>query len=221
MPISQRRHRRLVTVTILAALTAGALAAGATVAGASPATGVRRPLRAVTVQDPLDTGDQRADLRSATVAVGHDRQFVTVSARLSQPTSPATENWWRGTSLPRPGIVWGLNTDPTGRAWDYTAQLRGDPDLGTYGFVAYRGQLHHDEPRCRVAGSFDGHLPDAVPGALHRQPRAPALHRLRAAVQRHRRRHHRRRLRPGVGRALRLAEPVLAHRPAGRPPQGS
>ena len=36
-----------------------------------------------------------------------------------------------------------------------TAQLRGDPDLGTYGFVAYRGQLDHDEPRCRVAGSFD------------------------------------------------------------------
>ena len=61
-----------------------------------------------------------------------------------------------GTSLPRPGIVWGLNTDPAGRAWDYTAQLRGDPDLGTYGFVAYRGQLDHDEPRCRVAGSFDG-----------------------------------------------------------------
>ena len=156
MPTSQRRHRRLVTTTVLVVLTAGALAAGATVAGASPATGVRRPLRAVTVQDPMDTGDQRADLRSATVAVSHDRQFVTVSAQLYQPTSPATENWWRGTSLPRPGIVWGLNTDPTGRAWDYTAQLRGDPDLGAYGFVAYRGQLDHDEPRCRVAGSFDG-----------------------------------------------------------------
>jgi hypothetical protein len=156
MPTSQRRHRRLVTTTVLAVLTAGALAAGATVAGASPATGVRRPLRAVTVQDPMDTGDPRADLRSATVAVSQDRQVVTVSAQRYQPTSPTTGSWWRGTSLPRPGIVWGLNTDPSGRLWDYTAQLRGDPDLGTYGFVAYRGQLDHDEPRCRVAGSFDG-----------------------------------------------------------------
>ena len=155
MPTSQRRRRRLVTTTMLAVLTAGTLAAGASVAGASQATGVR-PLRAVTVQDPMDTSDPRADLRSATVAVSQDRQFVTVSAQLYQPTSPTTENWWRGTSLPRPGIVWGLNTDPTGRAWDYTAHLRGDPDLGTYGFVAYRGQLDHDEPRCRVAGSFDG-----------------------------------------------------------------
>jgi hypothetical protein len=127
MPTSQRRHRRLLTITVLAVLTAGALAAVANVAGASEATGVRRPLLAVTVQDPMDPGDPRADLRSATVAVSHDRQFVTVSAQLYQPTSPATENWWRGTSLPRPGIVWGLNTDPAGRAWDYTAQLRGDP----------------------------------------------------------------------------------------------
>ena len=153
MPTSQRRRRRLVTTTILAALTAGALATGATVAGASPATTAGR---AVTVQDPRDTGDARADLRSATVAVSPDRRYVTVSAQLYQPTSPTTENWWRGTSLPRPGIVWGLNTDPAGRAWDYTAHLRGDPDLGTYGFVAYRGNLDHDEPRCRVAGSFDG-----------------------------------------------------------------
>jgi hypothetical protein len=153
MPTSQRRRRRLVTTTVLAALTAGALATGATVAGAAPATAARR---AVTVQDPRDADDPRADLRSATVAVSPDRRYVTVSAQLYQPTSPTTENWWRGTSLPRPGIVWGLNTDPAGRAWDYTAHLRGDPDLGTYGFVAYRGNLDHDEPRCRVAGSFDG-----------------------------------------------------------------
>jgi len=156
MPTSQRRHRRLATTTILAVLTAGALAAGASGAGAAPASGVRRPPRAVTVQDPMDADDPRADLRSATVAVSQDGRFVTVSAQLYQPTSPTTENWWRGTSLPRPGIVWGLNTDPDGRAWDYTAHLRGDPDLGTYGFVAYRGNMDHDEPRCRVAGSFDG-----------------------------------------------------------------
>jgi hypothetical protein len=154
MPTSSRRHRRLVTTTVLAALTAGALAAGATVAVASTATA--HPLRAVTVQDPRDTDDARADLRSATVAVSPDRQYVTVSAQLYQPTSPTTVNWWRGTSLPRPGIVWGLNTDPATQLWDYTAQLRGDPDLGTYGFVAYRADMDHDEPRCRVAGSFDG-----------------------------------------------------------------
>jgi hypothetical protein len=156
MPTSQRRHRRLVTITVLAALTAGALAAGAAVAVASPATATRRPLRAVTVQDPRDADDPRADMRSVTVAVSQDRQYVTVSAQLYQPTSPATVNWWRGTSLPRGGIVWGLNTDPATQLWDYTAQLRGDPDLGTYGFVAYRGNMDHDEPRCRVAGSFDG-----------------------------------------------------------------
>jgi hypothetical protein len=156
MSTSQRRRRRLVITTVLAALTAGALAAGAGVAGASSATAARRPLRAVTVQDPPDTGDLKADLRSATVAVSHDRQYVTVSARVYQPTSPTTVNWWRGTSLPRPGIVWGLNTDPATQLWDYTVHLRGDPDLGTYGFVAYRGNMDHDEPRCRVPGSFDG-----------------------------------------------------------------
>ena len=155
MPTTTRR-RRLVTTTILAVLTAGALAAGAAAAGAAPATAGRRPLRAVTVQDPRDADDPRADLRTATVALSADKRYLTVSAQLWQPTSPATANWWRGTSLPRPGIVWGLNTDPSGRLWDYTAQLRGDPDLGPYGFVAYRGQLDHDEPRCRVAGSYDG-----------------------------------------------------------------
>ena len=101
MPTSQRR-RRLVTTTVLAVLTAGALAAGAAAAGAAPASGVRRPLRAVTVQDPMDADDPRADLRSATVALSADKRFVTVSAQLYRPTSPATGNWWRGTSLPRP-----------------------------------------------------------------------------------------------------------------------
>jgi hypothetical protein len=156
MPTSQRRRRRLVTTTVLAALTAATLAAGATVAAASTASAARRPLRAVTVQDPPDTGDLKADIRSATVAVSQDRRYVIVSAQVYQPTSPTTVNWWRGTSLPRPGIVWGLNTDPATQLWDYTVHLRGDPDLGTYGFVAYRADMDHDEPRCRVAGSFDG-----------------------------------------------------------------
>jgi hypothetical protein len=118
MPTSPRR-RRLVTTTILAALTAGALAAGATVAGASPATGARRPLRAVTVQDPLDTGDAIADLRSASVAVSRDLGHLTVTARFEHPTSPTTQNWWFGSSLPRGGIAWGLNTDRGSTDWQY------------------------------------------------------------------------------------------------------
>ena len=100
MPTSQRHHRRLVTTTILAALTVGALAAGSTAAGAASV----RPLRSVSVQDPLDTGDAIADLRSATVALSRDRRFLTVSARFEQPTSPTSQNWWFGASLPRPGI---------------------------------------------------------------------------------------------------------------------
>src|SRR4029450_3839708 len=116
MPTIKRR-RRLVTTTVLAVLTAGALAAGAAAAAAAPATAARRPLRAVTVQDPRDAGDPRADLRSATVALSADKRFVTVSAQLYQPTSPTTANWWRGTSLPRPGITWRLNTAPPRREW--------------------------------------------------------------------------------------------------------
>ena len=65
MPTSQRRRRRLVTTTVLVALTVGALAAGSTAAGAASV----RPLRSVSVQDPLETGDAIADLRSASVAV--------------------------------------------------------------------------------------------------------------------------------------------------------
>jgi len=91
MPTSQRR-RRLVTTTALAVLTAGALAAGAAAAGAAPATAAR-PARAVTVQDPRDADDPRADIRSATVALSADKRFVTVSAQLYQPTSPTTEKW--------------------------------------------------------------------------------------------------------------------------------
>src|SRR5215216_1316753 len=128
MPTIQRRRRRLVTTTILVALTAGALAAGAGVAGASQATAAaRRPLWAVTVQDPLDTGDAIADLRSASVALSPDRRSLTVSARFEAPTDPTSQNWWFGASLPRGGITWGLNTDPASTDWQYVAELRGDP----------------------------------------------------------------------------------------------
>src|SRR5215203_5998435 len=128
MPTSQRR-RRLVTTTILAALTVGALAAGSTAAGAASV----RPLRSVSVQDPLDSGDAIADLRSASVAVSRDRRYLTVSARFEQPTS---QNWWFGASLPRPGITWGLNTDPASTEWQRIAEFRADPVMGAYGYVA-------------------------------------------------------------------------------------
>jgi hypothetical protein len=150
MPTSQRRHRRLVTTTILAVLTAGALAAGASAAGATSV----RPLRSVSVQDPLDTGDAIADLRSATVAVSRDRQHLTVSARFEQPTSPTSQNWWFGSSLPRPGISWGLNTDPASGEWPYVAEFRADPVMGAYGYVARR--TGSDQLACRANASFDG-----------------------------------------------------------------
>ena len=183
MPTIQRRRRRLVTTTtILVALTAGALAAGAGGAGASQATAAaRRPLRAVTVQDPLDTGDAIADLRSAsvralrsvsvqdpldtgdaiadlrsaTVAVSRDRRYLTVSARFEQPTSPTSQNWWFGASLPRPGISWGLNTDPASTDWQHVAEFRADPVMGAYGYVA---KYVSGNPRltCRATASFDG-----------------------------------------------------------------
>jgi hypothetical protein len=155
MPTNQRRRRRLVTTTILAVLTAGTLAAGASVAGASPATGVRRPLRAVTVQDPLETGDAIADLRSASVAVSRDLEYLTVTARFEQPTSPTSQNWWFGSSLPRGGITWGLNTDPTTTEWQYVAELRGDPVMGAYGYVAKQVNGAY-QLTCRANASFDG-----------------------------------------------------------------
>jgi hypothetical protein len=154
MPTTTRR-RRLVTTTVLVVLTAGALAAGATVAGASPATGARRPLRAVTVQDPLDTGDAIADLRSASVAVSRDLRHLTVTARFEQPTSPTSQNWWFGSSLPRGGITWGLNTDPSSTDWQYVAELRGDPVLGAYGYVAKQVNGAY-QLTCRADASFDG-----------------------------------------------------------------
>jgi hypothetical protein len=150
----QRRRGRLAATTILAVLTAGALAAGATGAGAAPAASVR-PLRSVTVHDQLDADDPRADLRSATVARSRDRRYLTVIARFEQPTSPTSGNWWSGTSLPRGGISWGLNTDPASGEWHHVAELRGDPVLGAYGYVAKRvGGT--DQVTCRANASFDG-----------------------------------------------------------------
>jgi len=150
MPTSKRR-RRLVITTILAALTVGALAAGSTAAGAASV----RPLRSVSVQDPLETGDAIADLRSASVAVSRDRRYLTVSARFEQPTSPTSQNWWFGASLPRPGISWGLNTDPASTEWNRVAEFRADPVMGAYGYVAkyVSGTLR---PVCRATASFDG-----------------------------------------------------------------
>ena len=150
MPTSKRR-RRLVITTILAALTVGALAAGSTAAGAASV----RPLRSVSVQDPLETGDAIADLRSASVAVSRDRRYLTVSARFEQPTSPTSQNWWFGASLPRPGITWGLNTDPASTEWNRVAEFRADPVMGAYGYVA---KYVSGTPRlvCRANASFDG-----------------------------------------------------------------
>ena len=155
MPTSQRRRRRLVTATVLAALTAATLAVGATAAGASAVQGERRPLRTVTVQDPLETGDAIADLRSASAAVSHDRRHLTVTARFEQPTSPTSQHWWFGSSLPRGGITWGLNTDPATTEWQYVAELRGDPVMGAYGYVAKQVNGAY-QLTCRVHAWFDG-----------------------------------------------------------------
>jgi hypothetical protein len=150
MPTIKRR-RRLLTTTVLAALTVGALAAGSTAAGAASV----RPLRSVSVQDPLDTGDAIADLRAASVAVSRDGQYLTVSARFEQPTNPTTQNWWFGASLPRPGISWGLNTDPASTEWHHVAEFRADPVMGAYGYVA-RYVSGSPQLVCRANASFDG-----------------------------------------------------------------
>ena len=154
MSSKQARHRRrwrLGATIILAVLTAGAVAAGATGAGAATI----RPTRSVTVQDPIDADDPRADLRGATVSVSRDHQLLTVTAQLEQPTSPTSENWWRGLSLPRGGISWGLNSDPASGEWQYVAELRGDPVLGAYGYVERR-QGGGSQVVCRANASFDG-----------------------------------------------------------------
>jgi hypothetical protein len=147
----QRRRRRLAATTILAVLTAGVVATSATGAGAT----VVRPARSVSVQDAVDADDPRADLRSATVSVSRNRRLLTVTAHLEQPTSPTSQNWWRGLSLPRGGISWGLNSDPASGDWSYVAELRGDPVLGAYGYVERR-QDGTSQLACRAKASFDG-----------------------------------------------------------------
>jgi hypothetical protein len=158
MPTSQDRgrRRRLATTTLLAVLTVAALAAGASGAGAAPTAGASG--RSVSVQDPADVPDPRVDLRAATAAVSRDGRFVTVTATLAEPTDPTSVYWWRGYSLPRPGIAWGFNVDSTSPSWSwvYRAELRGDPVLGPYGYVAHEPGDSPDQVTCRVTPSFDG-----------------------------------------------------------------
>jgi hypothetical protein len=156
MPTSQdgARRRRLATTTLLAVLTVAALAAGASGAGAAPTAAAAG--RSVSVQDPRDTFDPRVDIRTASAAVSRDGRFVTVRATLEQPTSPTTEYWWRGYSLPRAGISWGFNVDPASPSWAYRAEFRGDPVLGPYGYVIPDGGDRPDQVTCRVTPTFDG-----------------------------------------------------------------
>jgi hypothetical protein len=108
----------------------------------------------VEVQDKADAPDPRVDLRHASLTLSRDKRTVVVTARLQQPTSPTTPNWWLGHSLPRPGIAWGLNFDGSGR-WEYVANLRGDPNMGAYGFVE-RGQEDPSQVVSLASASFDG-----------------------------------------------------------------
>ena len=87
--------------------------------------------------------------------MSRDRRYLTVSARFEQPTSPTSQNWWFGASLPRPGITWGLNTDPASTEWQRIAEFRADPVMGAYGYVA---KYVSGTPRlvCRANASFDG-----------------------------------------------------------------
>ena len=71
------------------------------------------------------------------------------------PTSPTSQNWWFGSSLPWGGITWGLNTDPTTTEWQYVAELRGDPVMGAYGYVAKQVNGAY-QLTCRANASFDG-----------------------------------------------------------------
>jgi hypothetical protein len=79
---------------------------------------------------------------------------MTVTANLQQPTSPTDPIWWHGIGVQRPGIAWGLNLDGSER-WQYVVHLRGDPDLGAYGFVE-RGQEEPTQIACTANASFDG-----------------------------------------------------------------
>jgi hypothetical protein len=109
--------------------------------------------RPVPVHDQPGQPDPRVDLHSASLALSRDARTMTVTARLRQPTSPTAPNWWLGSSVARPGIVWGLNLDGSDR-WQYLVHLRGDPDLGAYGFVE-RGQ-EPSRVTCNANAAFDG-----------------------------------------------------------------
>jgi hypothetical protein len=114
--------------------------------------------RSITVQDEVQVfGDPRTDLLTASLAVTRDGRTLTTTATLRQPTSPTTPNWWRGWPLPRPGISWGMNIHPDSTSWDFVARLRGDPDLGAYGFVQ-RYQDGSHTLACQANAAFDGDL---------------------------------------------------------------
>jgi hypothetical protein len=136
--------------------------------------------RPVAVDDQPDQPDPRVDLRSASLALSRDARTMTVTARLRQPTSPTAPNWWLGSSLSRPGIVWGLNLDGSDR-WQYVVHLRGDPDLGAYGFVE-RGQERPSRVTCNANASFDGDE-YRVTFAIGCLDRIPSRIRVTAAVQ--------------------------------------
>jgi hypothetical protein len=128
----------------------------------------------VTIIRPVladDRPDPRVDLDWASLALSRDARTMTVTARLRQPTSPTAPNWWLGRSRDRPGIVWGLNLDGSDR-WQYVVHLRGDPNLGAYGFVE-RGQEQPSRVTCNANASFDGEeyrVTFAI-GCLERIPR--------------------------------------------------
>src|SRR5918995_612256 len=128
MPTSQRR-RRLVTTTILAALTVGVLAAGSTVAGAASV----RPLRSVSVQDPLDTGDAIAELRGDPVmgAYGYVAKQVNGAYQL---TCRADASF-----------------DGTSYRVRFPVRCIGGPDR--LRFTAY-GQLYHDSGSGIIGGDY-------------------------------------------------------------------
>jgi hypothetical protein len=48
----------------------------------------------VEVQDEADAPDPRVDLRHASLTVSRGKRTVVLTARLQQPTSPTTPNWF-------------------------------------------------------------------------------------------------------------------------------
>ena len=204
MPTSQRRRRRLVTTTVLARPSPPApWPPGRHGRRGVPAAPMeRRPLRAVTVQDPLDTGDAIADLRSASWSRrASDRRFLTVSARFEQPTARPARTGGRGVAAAGRDHL-----GPQHRPGHHRLAIRGRaarrPGDGHLRVRGQAGQPGHTSPPAgrtrRSTAPATGRFPVRCIGS----PERPPVHRLRAAVPRPRRRHHRRRLRPGWGRVL-------------------